>query len=114
MDKARALEMLSALAQETRLETFRLLIKMAPESVPAGEIGKRLGVVQNTMSAHLATLQRSGLVSSSRHGRSIAYAANFEQMRALLLFLMQDCCQSAPEICAPLIELVSCDSTGEA
>lgn len=108
MKKTQALEALSALSQETRLEAFRLLVRQAPEGLPAGEISARLGVVQNTMSSHLAVLSRSGLVSSSRNGRVINYAADFKAMRALLLFLMQDCCRGAPEICAPLLELVSC------
>jgi len=108
MDKKSAIEILTALSHATRLDAFRLLVKNAPAGLPAGEIGKRLGVVQNTMSAHLAVLDRAGLVSSKRRGRSIEYAVQFRAVRQLLLFLMQDCCQGAPEICEPLLEAVSC------
>lgn len=108
MDSKEALEALSALSQETRLEAFRLLVKEAPEGLPAGEVGARLGVVQNTMSAHLAVLSRSGLIKPARDGRVINYAADFAAVRQLLLFLMRDCCQGAPEICAPLLDVVSC------
>lgn len=110
MDKIYALATLGALSQETRLEAFRLLIKKAPEGLPAGEIASTLGVVQNTMSAHLSVLAQSGLVTTMRKGRTINYAANFSRVRELLLFLMQDCCQGAPEICEPLFEVVSCSS----
>ena len=108
MDESTALETLAALSQETRLDVFRFLEKKAPEGVPAGDIAKALGVVQNTMSAHLSVLAQCGLVSAVRRGRSIEYSANFRQVRALLVFVMQDCCQGAPEICEPLLEAVSC------
>lgn len=113
MESIQALDALSALSQETRLETFRLLVRHAPDGLPAGEIAARLGVVQNTMSAHLAILARSGLVSSSRNGRVINYTADFAATRGLLVFLMQDCCQGAPEICAPLLDVVGCKQSGE-
>lgn len=114
MDPKQALDALSALSQETRLETFRLLVRHAPDGLPAGEIAARLGVVQNTMSAHLAILARSGLISSRRKGRVIEYAADFAAIRALLVFLMQDCCRGAPEICAPLLDVVGCQPGREA
>lgn len=112
MDKINALTTLAALSQETRLEAFRLLVKKAPDGLPAGEIASTLGVVQNTMSAHLSVLSQSGLVSTMRKGRIINYAANFSRVRELLLFLMQDCCQGAPEICEPLLDAVACSSPG--
>lgn len=108
MDEKSAIQILTALSHATRLDAFRLLVKNAPGGLPAGEIGKRLGVVQNTMSAHLAVLDSAGVVSSKRHGRSIEYTVNFSVVRELLLFLMQDCCQGAPEICEPLLEAVAC------
>ena len=108
MDESKALETLAALSQETRLDVFRFLVKKAPVGVPAGEIAKAFGVVQNTMSAHLSVLAQCGLVTAERNGRSIAYSANFKQVRALLVFLMQDCCQGAPEICEPLLEAITC------
>lgn len=111
MDENTALQSLSALSQETRLDAFRLLVRIAPEGLPAGEVGSKLGVVQNTMSAHLAVLARCGLITPQRTGRIIKYSANFTRVRELLLFLMQDCCQGAPEICEPLLEAVSCGAS---
>lgn len=103
-----ALEALAALAQETRLDAFRLLVAHAPDGLPAGEIATRLSVVQNTMSAHLAALARANLATATRKGRTIEYTADIAAMRGLLAWLMQDCCQGAPEICDPLIDLVRC------
>ena len=109
MDKKQALTALATLGQETRLDAFRLLVKLAPEGLPAGEIANRLGVVQNTMSAHLGVLARSGLISAKRKGRAVEYSVDYEAVRGLLAFLMQDCCQGEPEICSPLFRLVECD-----
>jgi DNA-binding transcriptional ArsR family regulator len=107
-----AIEALSALAQQTRLETFRLLVKQEPEGLPAGEIARRLNVPQNTMSTHLAILTRAGLVSVERHSRSLIYRVELPAVRQLVLFLLRDCCNGQPELCAPLIEdLSTCCST---
>jgi len=95
---------LAALAQSTRLEVFRLLIKHEPEGLAAGEIAKKLAVPQNTMSAHLAVLSRAGLVAARRIGRSIVYRADLVRFQAVMLFMLNDCCDGRPEICAPLIE----------
>jgi DNA-binding transcriptional ArsR family regulator len=84
-------------------------VKLAPGGLPAGEIASRLDVVQNTMSAHLAVLARSGLICANRQGRTIKYAVDYEAVRGLLAYLMQDCCQGEPEICSPLFELMDCD-----
>jgi len=109
MDRKQALEALTALSQETRLEVFRLLVRLSPDGLAAGAIAARLGVVQNTMSAHLAVLARAGLVQSTRTGRSVQYAVQMSAMSALLTYLLRDCCRGAPEICAPVLDLVSCD-----
>lgn len=109
MDKKKSLMALAALGQETRLDAFRLLVKLAPDGLPAGEIAKRLRVVQNTMSAHLGVLARCGLICARRKGRSVEYAVDYKAVRGFLAFLMQDCCQGEPEICSPLFELVDCD-----
>lgn len=98
----------SALAQSTRLETFRLLVRNEPEGVAAGELARLLEVPQNTMSAHLACLARAGLVSSERHSRSIIYRANLDGFRALALFMLKDCCGGKAELCAPLMAELSC------
>ncbi len=95
---------MAALAQGTRLETFRLLVKREPDGVPAGELARVIEVPQNTMSAHLSILSRAGLVIGERHSRTIIYRANLETFRELTLFMIQDCCGGSPELCAPLIE----------
>lgn len=99
-----AIAALSALAQGTRLETFRLLVKHEPAGLAAGELARLLEVPQNTMSAHLATLSRAGLVSSARQSRSIIYRADIDGFRKLTLFMIQDCCGGSAELCTPLIE----------
>jgi ArsR family transcriptional regulator, arsenate/arsenite/antimonite-responsive transcriptional repressor len=95
---------LAALAQTTRLEVFRLLIKHEPQGLAAGEIAKALAVPQNTMSAHLSVLSRAGLVTARRISRSIVYRADLARFQAVMLFMLNDCCDGRPEICAPLIE----------
>lgn len=98
---------LAALAQPTRLEVFHLLVRHEPNGLAAGEIAKSLTVPQNTMSSHLAVLSRAGLVSAERLGRSIVYRAELSRLRAVMLFMLRDCCDGRPEICAPLIEELS-------
>ncbi|MQB06901.1 transcriptional regulator [Agrobacterium tumefaciens] len=109
MEQEQAILALAALAQPTRLETFRLLVRHAPEGLPAGDIARALVVPQNTMSAHLNVLSRAGLVSSQRQSRIIMYRAQIEQLRDMTLFLLKDCCGGSAELCAPLIaELTPC------
>jgi ArsR family transcriptional regulator, arsenate/arsenite/antimonite-responsive transcriptional repressor len=98
---------LAALAQPTRLEVFRLLVRHEPEGLAAGAIAKSLAVPQNTMSSHLAVLSRAGLVSAERFSRSIVYRAELARFRDVMLFMLRDCCEGRPEICAPLIEDLS-------
>ena len=95
---------LSALAQPTRLAVFRLLVTQEPDGMAAGEIAAALKVPQNTMSAHLNILAQAGLVSSQRYSRSIVYRAELAQLQDVILFLLQDCCEGRPEICAPVVE----------
>lgn len=102
-----AVEALSALAQDTRLSVFRLLVRAGPDGMPAGEIAEELGVRPNTLSTHLTILEHAGLLGSRREGRSIIYAADYDRMRDLLGFLMEDCCAGRAEICAPLAEIAS-------
>lgn len=109
MNQTAAIAALAALAQETRLEAFRLLVRHESGGLPAGEIARQLDVPQNTMSAHLATLSRAGVVRSERRSRSIIYRADLETLRALTVFLVKDCCSGRTELCVPLIaELVPC------
>ena len=100
-----AVEALSALAHDTRLSVFRLLVRAGRDGLPAGQIADEVGVRPNTLSTHLTILERAGLLNSSREGRSIIYAAEYGQMRELLGYLVEDCCAGREEICAPLAEL---------
>lgn len=93
----------SALAQNSRLEVFRLLVRRAPEGLPAGEIARRLNVPHNTLSSHLSILKSAHLIASVRQGRSVVYSADFPGVRDLIAFLLQDCCQGRPEACGPLV-----------
>lgn len=109
MESIDAIAALSALAQSTRLDTFRLLVGRQPDGVPAGELARLMDVPQNTMSAHLAVLARTGLIVGERQSRSIIYRADLERFRLLTLFLLKDCCGGSPDICAPLIaDLTPC------
>ena len=92
------------MAQQTRLDVFRLLVKHEPEGLAAGDIARSLAVPQNTMSSHLAILLRAELVTTQRFGRSIVYRADLDAFRAVMLFMVKDCCDGRPEVCAPLIE----------
>ena len=103
MDDISTLTALGALAQPTRLQTFRLLVAREPDGVPAGELARLIGVPQNTMSAHLSVLAHAGLVSGERRSRSIIYRADLARFRETILFLLNDCCGGRPDICAPLI-----------
>lgn len=108
MEKNHALDALSALSQDTRLDVFRLLVKAGGEGMLAGEVAAALDVRQNTMSANLAVLHRAGLVRSAREGRAVRYLADMERMRALLAFLLEDCCGGRPELCEPLLSDLVC------
>jgi ArsR family transcriptional regulator, arsenate/arsenite/antimonite-responsive transcriptional repressor len=114
MDDAAVITALAALAQSTRLDTFRLLVKHEPDGVAVGELARLIGVPQNTMSAHLATLARARLIVGERRSRSIIYRANLDRFRAMTLFLIKDCCGGHTELCAPLIaDLAPCCATTE-
>jgi ArsR family transcriptional regulator, arsenate/arsenite/antimonite-responsive transcriptional repressor len=115
METNEVIDALSALAQATRLDTFRLLVRQEPEGVAAGELARVIGVPQNTMSTHLAILARAGLVRGERQSRSIIYRADLERFREVALFLLKDCCAGKPEVCAPLIaDLAPCRPPKEA
>jgi DNA-binding transcriptional ArsR family regulator len=101
MKSKQAIDALAALAQETRLAVFRLLVRRSPQGLPAGAIAEQLEIPAPTMSFHLAQLSRAGLVTSRREGRSIVYAADTRGMNALLTYLTEDCCGGRPEICVP-------------
>ena len=108
MESKTAIDALSALAQETRLAVFRLLVREGPEGLAAGAIAERLGIPAPTLSFHLAQLVRAGLALASRDGRSIRYAANYGGMNGLLTYLTDDCCQGRPEFCGGAVARVGC------
>jgi len=101
MKKLNVMMALGALAQETRLDIFRLLVQKGPNGLPAGEIGGRLGQPSPTLSFHLNQLRFAGLVTSRRQSRSIIYTANFKAMNGLLAYLTENCCGGRPELCLP-------------
>lgn len=108
MEKMQSLEAFAALSQETRLDVFRLLIQIGPQGMLAGEIGDALRVRQNTMSANLNILSRSGLIRSVREGRGIRYFADMDGVRRLLEFIMEDCCGGLKDVCQPVIKQLAC------
>lgn len=115
MDEIQTIAALAALAQPTRLQTFRLLVAREPDGVPAGELARLIGVPQNTMSAHLSILANAGLVRGDRQSRSIIYRSDLERFREVTLYLIRDCCGGNAELCAPLIkELTPCCPPKEA
>lgn len=102
MEESKAIAALGALAQETRLKIYRLLVRAGPLGESAGKIADTLGLAPATLSFHLKELERAGLILSRREGRQIFYAPDFPAMTGLLDFLMEDCCQGRSEICRPL------------
>jgi ArsR family transcriptional regulator, arsenate/arsenite/antimonite-responsive transcriptional repressor len=101
MKKQDAVAALAALAQESRLDTFRLLVQAGPEGLAAGEISEALRVPPNTLTFHFDRLREAGLITVRREGRSMIYSACFGRMNALLAYLTENCCQGRPEQCAP-------------
>ena len=107
MKSETAIDTLSALAHESRLAVFRLLVKAGPNGLAAGDIARKLDIQPNTMSAQLLVLSNAGLIRARRDGRSIIYTADFAHMTGLLKFLTEDCCNGHPEICEPLSAAVT-------
>jgi ArsR family transcriptional regulator, arsenate/arsenite/antimonite-responsive transcriptional repressor len=94
---------LAALAQDNRLDVYRLLVRAGPEGLPAGQVANALDLAPNTLTFHFDRLRDAGLVAVRREGRSMIYAAQFDVMNALLGFLTENCCQGAAEKCAPAV-----------
>ncbi|HZO21616.1 MAG TPA: metalloregulator ArsR/SmtB family transcription factor [Steroidobacteraceae bacterium] len=101
MESKSAVDALSALAQETRLQIYRLLVQAGPDGLPAGDVAARVGIPANTLSFHLKALSHAGLVTSRQAGRFVYYAANYEQMTTLLGFLTENCCGGRSCLPAP-------------
>lgn len=99
MSSPHALSALAALGQPTRLDIFRLLMRQGPGGMLAGTIAETIGCPHNTLSSHLSILARAGLIRGTREGRTIIYRADADAMRALLAFLVTDCCEGHPELC---------------
>jgi ArsR family transcriptional regulator len=107
MDKTRAIAALGALAQETRLELFRLLVTCGPEGLPAGVIAERLGVLPSSLSFHLQQLVHAGLITQRRLSRQLIYSAEYGTMNALLGYLTENCC-GRDAACAPVCDPAGC------
>ena len=101
MEKSDAIAALSALAQENRLDVFRLLVQAGADGLAAGVVADRLSLAPNTLSFHFDRLRQAGLVSCRRDGRSLIYSARFETMNSLLAYLTENCCGGVPSECAP-------------
>jgi DNA-binding transcriptional ArsR family regulator len=107
MEMSRAVLALEALGQPTRLAVFRLLLAVGPGGMAAGDVARTLSVRANTLSAHLAILQAAGLVKARRDGRFITYETDMPGLRALMGWLLQDCCGGNPETCAPVLDRIA-------
>ena len=101
MEKNTVVAALAALAQDNRLDVFRMLVQAGPQGMSAGAVATALGLAPNTLTFHFDRLRTAGLVTVRRAGRSMIYAARFETMNALLFYLTENCCQGAPQSCAP-------------
>jgi DNA-binding transcriptional ArsR family regulator len=99
VDTKTAVQSLAALAQDSRLEVFRLLVQVGPEGLPAGDIAERLGIPPSTLSFHVKALSHAGLIESRPKSRFIYYFANFAAMNGLIAFLGENCCGG--QSCAP-------------
>jgi ArsR family transcriptional regulator, arsenate/arsenite/antimonite-responsive transcriptional repressor len=102
MEKTDAVAALAALAQDNRLDVFRLLVQAGPQGMPAGEVASKLKLAPNTLTFHFDRLRGAGLVTVRREGRSMIYAAQFDTMNELLAYLTENCCQGA-QSCAPAV-----------
>ena len=101
MEKDHVVAALAALAQDSRLDVFRLLVKAGPEGLAAGEVAKRLRLPPNTLSFHFDRLRQAGLVTVRRESRSMIYAAKFDTMNGLISFLSENCCAGVSDDCGP-------------
>jgi DNA-binding transcriptional ArsR family regulator len=112
MDAPVATAVLAALGNARRLQVFRLLVRAGPTGVAAGEIARRLDVLQNTLSSSLSVLSHAGLVTSRREGRSIIYSAAYPRLGELVDFLVRDCCAEHARLCGPLVTAASVAPAG--
>jgi ArsR family transcriptional regulator, arsenate/arsenite/antimonite-responsive transcriptional repressor len=101
MEKSNAVAALAALAQDNRLDVFRLLVEAGPQGMPAGQVAAALKLAPNTLTFHFDRLRGAGLVSVRRDGRSMIYAARYHTMNELLGYLTENCCQGRADRCVP-------------
>ena len=112
MDKKHAIAALGALAQETRLALFRMLVACGPEGLPAGVIAERLGVAPSSLSFHLQQLVHAGLITQRRLSRQLIYAAEYGTMNELMAYLTENCCGQGVAACTPVCNpAVLCETT---
>ncbi len=104
----KAIGVMSALAQPTRLEVFTQLARARPDGLSPGQLAERIGTPASTMSVHLTILSRAGLISSTKAGRNITYRAEPDAVRDLALFLMHDCCLGCADVIDPQLERMDC------
>lgn len=105
MNESQAISAFAALAQETRLRILRFLVTRGEEGATAGEIGAEVGAISSRASFHLSTLAQAGIVGSEKRSRQVIYRANFENMAALVAYLVRDCCKNDARVaacCSPL------------
>ena len=106
MDQTAAIETFAALAQDSRMSIYKMLVREEPNGFPVGEISKRLGIVPSTLSGHLAVLKRAGLLKAVRHQREIHYTANIAAMNELVSFMLEDCCNGQVGNCSEILSLL--------
>ena len=106
MDPEHAIETFTALAQDSRLAIYRLLVAEEPHGLPVGEISRHLDIVPSTLSGHLGVLKRAGLLKSTRNKREIHYTANLAAMGDLVRFMLEDCCAGKVEHCGEIASLL--------
>ena len=112
MDERQALAAFAALGQEHRLRMVRALVTAGPDGLAAGVLAETVGIANTNLSFHLKELSHAGLVTSRREGKSVIYSAAYLGLSDLIQFLMRDCCQGRPEVCAPAVAaLAACDCT---
>ena len=102
MKKDRAVSALAALAQDNRLDVFRLLVQAGPDGMPAGQVAEALDLAPNTLTFHFDRLRDAGLVTVRRDGRSMIYSARYEAMNALIAYLTENCCRGRADQCMPI------------
>ena len=102
METKQVIDALAALAQDTRLAIYRLLMQRGPTGLPAGAIAEALSLPGSSLSFHLAHLSRAGLITQQRESRSLIYAVNFDGMNALMAYLTENCCGGNAAACAPV------------